>query len=62
MDTMALSSGVKQQNREANYSPPSSAEVCLDYDVCFQGIVLNCIIKYKDNFTSQEINKNFENK
>jgi hypothetical protein len=44
--TGALSQGVKRQGREANYSPPSSAEVKNDGDIPpvpirLHGVVLN---------------------
>jgi hypothetical protein len=47
---------VKRKRREADHSPPSSAEVknveiYLHFPICLHGTVLNYIIKYRDNFT-----------
>jgi hypothetical protein len=43
----ALSLGVKRPGREADHSPPSSAEVKNAYS-----LMTWCIVKHRDNFTS----------
>jgi hypothetical protein len=56
MGTATVSSRVKRQGREADHSPPSSAEVknggaLSQFSKYLHGIVLNYVIKYRDNFT-----------
>jgi hypothetical protein len=51
----ALSSGVKRQSREADHTPPSSAEVIneraiLPLSIFLHGMVLNCIMKCRHKF------------
>jgi hypothetical protein len=54
MGTGGCFPGVKRQEREPDHRPPSSIEVrngeAIPPLICFDGIVLNYIIKY--NFTS----------
>jgi hypothetical protein len=54
MDTGALSLGVKQPGREADHSPPSSAEVknAGSYTSTPQYVFMEwCLVKRRDNFT-----------
>jgi hypothetical protein len=50
----ALSLGVKRPGREADHSPPSSAEVeeCVELYLHSQYVFMAwCLVKYRDNFT-----------
>jgi hypothetical protein len=54
MDTGALSPGVKLPGREADHSPPSSAEVKNAWSYTSTSpfvFIAWCLVKYRDNFT-----------
>jgi hypothetical protein len=54
MGTRALSVGIKRPGREADYSPPSSAEVKNEWSYTSTPqyvFVAWCLVKHTDNFT-----------